>query len=225
MRITIFVVVGLVALFLGFRVFQIASGGGAQRSSKPGYEAFMDANRSITAYHGQTAFGNTADACKLAAEFASTVKTITQTRFTGGKASALSTSKGEVLVHCELSEGGCALIAHIPELRQYRSDVRDALATYAWAAAQQLVRSRSSASEFRLAVGLRGAALYGPVLVGRPVGPPASSDSGTSELEKLYLFFVPAPRASSATRAVIPAPTTTSATAALVDSPADPPAP
>ncbi len=180
-RLLLLIVLGLVG-FVAFRIFVPAG------PAKPGEAEFREANRLISVNRGTVAFGNDEPARALAARYSTLLKAITQAAFTGGKASSMSTSKGEVLVYCQARADGYVLLAHVPELRQYHDDVRDALSGLAWSAAQELVPDKSR----KLVVGLRGAVLYGPIWSGSGSSAPSMKVAGTGAMLGLYPYFIPA---------------------------------
>jgi hypothetical protein len=161
---------------------------GDARPRAPGENEFRQANEQIAVNHGTVAFGNDEAARAIAERFSKLMLEITHTAFSGGKASSLSTSKGEVLVYCQATPAGYVLLAHVPELRQYHDDVREALAGLAWQAAQSTVTDHSR----RLIVALRGAVLYGPVWSGPGKGAPSERATGTGALPAIYPLFAPA---------------------------------
>ncbi len=190
-KLLILIVLGVVG-FLALRVYQANP-----RVYSPSEAALKEASSSIASNHGVTAFGNSESARELAKAYSALLKVIAATAFTGGKASALSTSKGEMLVHCQLSGDGCAFLVHVPELRQYRGEVREQLTSLAWQAAQSLV-ARQPTPPQRLAIGLRGGILYGPIAIGRASGPPASKvDANRALPSELVPFFTVEPTATA----------------------------
>jgi hypothetical protein len=181
------VVAGLV-LF----VSAVLRGRGSGHDARPGADAFQNANRQIAANHGVSAFGNTPDANRLATEYSKMLKRITEEAFTGGKRGAISLTDGNVLTYCHLTPTSCVFLVHVPELRQYKNDVRDMLAAFAWAAGQQVLEQSGTKGPLTVGVGLRGAMLYGPVMIGQ-LGSEVPSTNVSGKEELLFPMFVSSP--------------------------------
>jgi len=136
----------------------------------PGYEntarARLEAAESKigTDTHG-IAHGNTPKAKELAEKYAKTMKTLRDALFTKGK-EGISLSGGKFITYCELHEGSCVFITHVPEYRRFKDDAKDSLAEIAWEAAQKTVAEELDEGD-DLAVGLKGVILYGSVMVGK----------------------------------------------------------
>jgi len=165
----------------------VAAGGCKKAAKAPGEEAYAAANDKIDSYKGTAAFGNTPAAQELAAKYSAVLKDVTKEGFTGGKGETFST-KGNVLVYRQQTDAGCAFLVHVPELKKYKDDVRDALAKYAWEVAQ-IVAAGTVTPGKPVAVGLRGTLLYGPVMTGKmgSATPEKTEHAGTA---LLHPFFV-----------------------------------
>jgi hypothetical protein len=146
----------------------------------------------------------------VAADVSHTMKMARDTMFTGGKPGGLSISGHEFLTHCELRDSGCAIIIHVPELRRFKADAKEALGELAWLAAQEaLQRERAARPGTKLAVGLRGITLYDRVMVGRVVANLEGTDTDPDEThtdsrpeKALYPFYLPAAPSLPAPRLV-----------------------
>jgi len=192
------VLVLLLCGLLGFFVVNAARHGPTSKlASQAGEREFDLANSSISRMGGITAFGNSADAITLAKQFSELMKESRKDLFTGGKASKLSMSKGEFLTYCRLTDEHVVFLVHVPELRQYKDDAKESQGRIAWAIAQALVRKQGVPPGTPLAVGLRGAILYGPVNIGSVVEDELAGDggisrtvSGSSAKASLYPFFI-----------------------------------
>jgi uncharacterized RDD family membrane protein YckC len=197
------VLVGVAVLFLG-----IAGWGAAHlfietwrdQSSKPpvaGEAEFDQANRQISSFQGNAGLGNTPQAAALASDLAAALKPLRGKVFQGDAPLLVSLSKDEFLTWCELREGSCTLLVHVPEFRAYSSDAQVAQAKLAWSAAQELLRARGFAPPMRLAMGLRGTFLYGPIWSGELVEVDSTHDGvtfsggGVRDMKRLYPFFAP----------------------------------
>ena len=110
------------------------------------------------------AHGNTPEAQALAQKYAQTMKTLREEFFTKGK-KGISLSGGNFVTYCELHEGRCAFITHVPQYRKFTGDAKDSLAEIAWEAAQETVSETLHEGD-ELGVGLKGVVIYGSVMVG-----------------------------------------------------------
>jgi hypothetical protein len=120
------------------------------------------------------------------------MKTLREVFFSEEKRKGISLSDGEFITWCELREGQCAFIVHVPSYRKFTEDAKDSLETLAWTAAQQTVRDTLEEGD-ELAVGMKGVVLWGDVRVGTVVGQDSEGD-GIEQQGKdeaiLYPFFV-----------------------------------
>lgn len=131
-----------------------------------GQAAFDAANRLITLGKGQSAFGNTPAAEKLAAEFAEGIKLGRQLGVQAAKKKALiSFSNGQFLTYCRINPNSCAFMVHVPDLRKFKQDAKDYMIQIAWAIAMKQV-NRLKPQPLFLSVGIRGAFLYDAVYEG-----------------------------------------------------------
>lgn len=96
-------------------------------------------------------------------------------------------------VHCELREASVAFIVRVPDYQAMDDAARAKLAEKAWDAAYGLARDTRLAEGSQVAVGLRGAFLYGAVMTGtlRREGeiPPLERQDG--DRARLAPFFTP----------------------------------
>lgn len=160
------------------------------------------------------AFGNTPEAQKLAESYARLLQAMRALMFTEDRERAFSLTDGQFLVHCELHEDRCAFLIHVPSYRDYEEDAKTALESSAWELAQDVVEDTLEAED-SLAVGLRGAFMYGSVLVG-PAGKGESSPENFERVERdeLRSYFlvdesVDGEAAAEAPESVTPGPTET----------------
>jgi hypothetical protein len=205
----------VIVLVLGLMMFVVSNIGkaGGSRATTPGRAQFDAANRKITRYEGAAAFGNTPEAKAIAEAYSANLKLATESSFTGGKRGSVSFTKGRVLTYCELRDDSCVLLVHVPELRQYKDDARDELAKLAWQTAETTLSEEGVDRRVKLAVALRGALLYGPVMMGeidpsdRPSGA-TFTGNGMNAMERIYPLFAPEPASSAPTTmpATAPAP-------------------
>lgn len=149
-------------------------------------DVFDNANRTITSSGGGHAYGNTETAIVMADQYSVMMKSMADEMFSGGKQRAISLTDGKFLTYCQVNDGSCAFLVHVPQLRQYKGEVRDALSSIAWTVARAVVAESDLPENAMLGVGLRGTLLYGPVMVG-----PIATETTSAELKKdqLYQFF------------------------------------
>jgi hypothetical protein len=110
------------------------------------------------------AHGNTPEAKALAEKYATTMKSLREAFFTKGK-KGISLSGGNFITYCELHDGRCIFITHVPQYRKFTGDAKDSLAEIAWEAAQETVSDTLHEGD-DLGVGLKGVVFYGSVMVG-----------------------------------------------------------
>ncbi len=202
--------VAITGLVLGYALFVITLGGAAlvgpavyQGWRNAEQQAALDGPRPetpesrlrdaelrvLSASTDGVASGNSPQAQELAAAYSQSLKAMRDALFTADRDRIMSLTDGQFLVHCELHSGRCAFLVHVPSYRDFEDDAKETLATGAWRLAQQTVEDTLEPDDL-LAVGLRGVALYGAVMVG-PAGPNESNpDNFTpSERRDLLAFF------------------------------------
>jgi WD40 repeat protein len=138
---------------------------------------------------GQVGHGNSPRAVELATAFSNSLKEAHGDFFEVKRKRVLQLSKGNFLTYCELKQGSCCFIVHVPSYRDYDSEAEEVLARLAWATAQQVASLQLSDGD-ALAVGLRGTLLYGDIMVGK-LGTDGSGASSYREgnREDLVTFF------------------------------------
>lgn len=191
----------LLLLMLGLVAFGIFSAGEAEsrRPKVAGEAGFKAANNLISIHRGTVASGNSPQAVAVAARFSQTMKGLRDGLFEGGKKDGFSVSRHEFLTHCEMHDGTCAIIVHVPELRRFSNEAKDSLAEIAWITAQTVVREQAAGQPgMKLAVGLRGVLSYDRVLMGKLVSGVTNTDTGVFETikeynseQRLFPFFRP----------------------------------
>jgi hypothetical protein len=164
-------VLAVSALVVGLALL-VGSASGSRRAGAAAAAGLREAEAKILVYEGQAAHGNTPDAQRYAAAYSERMALVRGIAFTGGRdENASSLTEERFLTYCELRQGKICFLVHVPELRSYAANAREALARIAWTLAQQTVESRSDAATLRLGVGLRGLLLYGVVMTGTAQGP------------------------------------------------------
>ncbi len=154
-------------------------------------ERLKAAERAISTDNAGIAHGNSKEAKALAEKYAKTMKTLREAFFTKSKG-GLSMSGGNFVTYCELHDGRCAFVTHVPEYRKFEGSAKDSLAEIAWEAAQMTVADRLDEGD-ELGVGMKGSLLYGKVMVGRvTIGGDEKrglEHQSKSEEERLEPFF------------------------------------
>jgi len=192
-------------VFIAFRVVQVAYRVASAPPSKPvaGEQELTDANSHLTTMASKQipADGNSAAAQKVAASVGPLLQKIIEQAFTGGRPGLGEMyQKRSVVVYCELREDQVAFLMAVPELRHYKGEALTALKEFAWLSAQKAIENSDLKNKnIKLAVGLKGAIFYGPILIGQSTGAPTTEVEGMSGMKSLYPFFVftpePAPSA------------------------------
>jgi hypothetical protein len=152
--------------------------------SKP-HSAFDAANEQISVHHDRVAFGNSDKAIAVADKISRSMKTMREVAFAGGKKNGLSMSGHEFLSYCELRDGQCIVMVHVPELRRFTSGAKDSLAKLAWLMTQAALTSEKAGTPgMKVLVGLRGIALYDRVMKGDYVSDATTKENGLVETVK-----------------------------------------
>jgi hypothetical protein len=161
---------------------------GPEKPKSPAEQSFIDANNKILSNKDKEAFGNTPEAESRAARFSKLLGSLQKSTFEGGsKVHALT--GGQFLTYCQIAPTKIIFLCHVPDLKNYKDDARDALAQLAWTVGQQACAGLPT-DDVTLVVGLRGALLYGPVWSGKLTGDPTKKAQGRSELEPYYDAFL-----------------------------------
>ena len=157
----------------------------------PDEAAFREADRLIIVNKGQTAFGNSAEATRLAEEFSSRLKLLRTIGFTERSKGAPSISRGEFLTYCALTDSGALFLVHVPDFRNFKEDAQASLLDLAWLTARRSVENVHKERDVKLGVGLRGALLYGGIAIGssRSEQPEQKDTTGTVDVTRFYEFF------------------------------------
>ncbi len=135
------------------------------------------------------ATGNSPAATELAQKYAQALQAMRAEDFTPDRDRVFSLTEGRFVVYCELHTGRCLFLVHVPSYRDFAQEAKRELESRAWELAQGTVQGTLQ-PEDRLAVGLRGVALYGAILVGPAAGNAAESPNYTrGERRELLAFF------------------------------------
>lgn len=136
-------------------------------AERPGAAELRMAASAIGTDREGHALGNSAAARRLAERFATAMETLDEKVFTQTNAK-IKLSGGHYVTWCELHEGKCAFVVHVPEYRRFTSDAKKLLEELAWATAQKVALGELVPGD-ELAVGLKGVVFYGSVTVGKLV--------------------------------------------------------
>jgi hypothetical protein len=141
-------------------------------------------------FHGETAFGNTPDAKALAEQHSRVMTSLSKVVFTGGPKGGLSLSDDKFLTYCERRPGRICFLVHVPALRSYHGEARDALLKIAWVAAKQVTRKRARPriSSSRSGAGERSPTA--PPRWGWGRGAPVNHVAEVLDEKPLYEFFL-----------------------------------
>lgn len=166
-------------------------GSGAPRAPKSaGEKAFDSANFLITSSRDGVAHGNTAEAKKIAAQFSETLGTLQQAAFTGGDKNRKFSLTGEkFLVYCQLANDKVCFLVHVPQLKNYKDEVRTMLARLAFKTAEAVTADLHKEKPISLAVGLRGSLIYGASAIGKSGAEPRIEQSFSVPQEPFYPYF------------------------------------
>ena len=150
----------------------------------------------LVASHGQVAWhGSNEAAVELARQFSTELSDLRDAGIEKRKKKAtLSLSKGKMLTYCRLSEGTCAFITHVQDLRKFTDEAKAVMRELAWLEAGRCAE-RLDPKPARLAVGLRGAFLYDSVTTGTPGGgfeAQTTTTGAASDKELIPFFAAPA---------------------------------
>lgn len=169
----------------------------ALQPSRPGQDAFYAANRQVTGKGDGVAYGNTPAAKDLARRYSEAIGGMQELMFTGGKEELgrLSLTGGKFLTYCQLRDDRICFVVHVPQLKNYKREVRDALIQLAWTTAQVITEDLRRDEDRRLGVGLRGAVFFGGVAVGMGAqDPPPTLENGAAVAPTpLFEFFLDEP--------------------------------
>ncbi len=176
------------------------------RPLTPAEAAFKAADDTIDRHVDAVGFGDDAAAAALATEFARLMQVEQGNRFSGGAENRKASMTHEnFLTYCHVAPDGICLLVHVPQLKNYKDEVRVALAEMAWEIAQPLTASRLAKGRGQLTIGLRGAMLYGAIATGRHGDArPQIEEAASVPHEKLHRCFEPSAPAMPTTAAVKP---------------------
>ncbi|HEX7261201.1 MAG TPA: DUF4190 domain-containing protein, partial [Luteolibacter sp.] len=158
----------------------------AVRSYKPDAtdqtrSAMNAAANELTKSSSITAHGNTAEARKLAAAYASAITSLDALSFTH--------TKGNYAVHCELREGKCAFLVYVPGYRKFEKSAKKSLEEMAWLTSQMILSTPAIPPATPLCVALKGDVIFGSVMTGK-TGDKEPGETGKDE-SLIEPYFTP----------------------------------
>ena len=144
----------LLILLGGYMIFKVLEAG-RRAAKEPGTTEFRSASNRI-APHGPPAGGNNAKATRLAADMSKLMKSYREKNFSQATKKSFMDAGDDFRTYCNLEEGRCVFLIHVPELRRFNVEGKKSLADSAWFFAQGLLGK--SGDHMHLAVALRGIA-------------------------------------------------------------------
>jgi hypothetical protein len=190
-----------------------ACGGGPPQ---PGESAFLAANTQLTNNNKQFVFGNGGVAERLATSFNLRMKLMLKLAFKSRVPG--SSLDDDFITHVHLADDTVIFLVYVPGLRNFKEDAQGTLLDVAWTMARGRIENLEPARDRKLAVALRGLALYGAAAFGPASAekPDTKTNTGIVRVEDLYPFFTGTyPQEATYTdgSATTPAPATTEAAA------------
>jgi hypothetical protein len=170
-------------------------------SDQPGTAEFQEANNLVGPI-GAPGSGNTEKAVKMAADMSKLMKEHRDEAFSHAAKKSVMDAGDDFRTYCFLQDGECVFLIHVPELRRFKPEAKQALGESAWFFAQGLLGKRGE--QMRLAVGLRGLASYDRVLTGEFA--PGNVDKwsfkpqvseGINCEKQLISWFAPSPQSAT----------------------------
>lgn len=150
---------GLIALFVVPALLFKDGRGHSERSPRESAAA------GISGSSQESAHGNSPKAIQLAGKFASAMDLAHETSFASSKARKKS---ARYVVHCELRDGSCAFLVHVPDYRKFTDEAKGTLEEIAWQTAGAVLKNDGSIEpDTDLCVGLKGLVLFGSIMTGQ----------------------------------------------------------
>jgi len=158
-----------------------------------GKSEFDVANRKIGSDDQGVAHGNNENAKAMAQAFSDLMGVADKAAFKGHKKRLVSLTGEKFVTYCHQNGDKVAFLVHVPQLKNYKGEVRDSLIELCWLVANQIVEDQGGGQFKQVGVGLRGSLMYGGLAIG-PLGSedPKTENAGAVDDDKLYPFFVSA---------------------------------
>ncbi|RYD84668.1 MAG: DUF4190 domain-containing protein, partial [Verrucomicrobiaceae bacterium] len=160
----------------------------AGKSAAGSGEAWRRAASHVQESATQTAWGNTAEAKRLAQQFSTTIAPLHALSFSGKRGREVDS---RFVVHCELTEGKCAFIVCVPDYRKYKGDTRDSLNELVWMTARGAAGTANLPETTQLCVAQKGLVIFGDILTGT-LADKAPTGKGT-DTDLLIPYFAAPP--------------------------------
>lgn len=185
-------IVGLAVLGLLAFVGVVMLSDKEQPVSSPEQEAFEAADRLIFSDSKGLTHGNSPVAEEMAKRFSENMKFGQSLAFTGGKKDRkVSLTKGEFLTYCNIANDAVVFLAHVPQFKRYKGDVRDALLELSWAVAKATVKDAMKTKNPTIVIGLKGSTFYGATAIGKLEGEPKYENAFSVDESIFHEYFKP----------------------------------
>lgn len=144
--------------------------------------------QSLSGTSADAAHGNTPEAKLIARKYADVMDELHAAAIDSG---SHSSRKPRHIVHCELHDGTCALLAVVPDYRKFTDEAKAGFEEIAWKAANRTLKNEPAIkTDAELCVGLKGLVMFGSVMTGR-VGQDTPDHTSKKE-EEMDRFFLTA---------------------------------
>lgn len=156
----------------------------------------MRASSLILSDKNGVAKGNNAQAQSLAAKYSKLMETMQKEFFVReGEEAKFQLSSGHFIAYCQINQNGVAFLVHVPEYRRYKKQAKESMSELAWIVANRVIEEEGSLAQKnpQVGVGLKGAMLYGDVMLGQ-FGEESPSETSRDQ-HLLELFFIADPAA------------------------------
>lgn len=180
--------------FLGIAGIFLLGMWAEKQPMQAGAKELLAVHSALTFYHDDAALGSDDQARAVSKQYSLAMRMAREAFFTGTDSKNMSFSKGEFITYCSLQlPHRCAIVVHVPQLRNYAPDAKLEMAQMAWRMAVGVLQDQKIEVQ-ELAVGIRGSLDYGQILVGKPPAASANPNLGvkqrTIDSSVLYPFFV-----------------------------------
>jgi hypothetical protein len=153
------IIVGLFLALIAFRVIEgVMHPNKNPPQRRPGVAEFTEAAKLTISARRGVGQGNVDEARVLAKELSTRLKIARSELITRTKERDpnLPLTNEEFVVFCQLNEGACAFIVHVPELRRYTSEAKELIAIAAYVSAAEVLNTAKMGQVQKLAVVTRG---------------------------------------------------------------------
>ncbi|MGB0991301.1 MAG: DUF4339 domain-containing protein [Akkermansiaceae bacterium] len=195
-KLIIFGIIGVVVLIFAIMI-AMAPSEEEKRRDIPGYAGFSDANSKVSSIGGGKIYGTDDQAKAIAKSVSQMLKEYRDQAIEKG-----DTDSGKFPVYCQRTVEGdqttLVLIIKVPKIRKFTDDAKKVICEGAWIASK--IASKNTGhdpAKTKLAVAVRGVALYDTIYIGKPsmTGDPDTDPlEGVDETHKdsdvLHQFFI-----------------------------------